>query len=121
MKTYEIYRYIESNNKLGFTTDHFGNDWLGESEEDAIHRMLIDSGEDPESERYQELMESLIAEEYIKGEYYLAPPNDPKDRYAAGYDGNNFESYAQAFSAIDGLRGNGKEFDIDWIIVEVKA
>jgi hypothetical protein len=64
MKTFEIYRMIESNNQIGFAIDSFGTGWLGESEEDAIHRMLIDSGEDPESERYQELMDSLIAQEH---------------------------------------------------------
>lgn len=52
--------------------------------------------------------------------YYIAPERDRSDRYAAGYDGNRFESQEEAIEAIESLRAMGGEWDIEWVIVEMR-
>lgn len=52
------------------------------------------------------------------GRFALAPASAPTDLYAAGYDGNRFDSRAEAEQAIPNLRACGAEFDVDWIVVE---
>lgn len=49
--------------------------------------------------------------------YHLAPASDPQDIYAAGYDGNKFESVEDALSAIPGLRAVDEDYDHEWVVV----
>jgi hypothetical protein len=53
-----------------------------------------------------------------RGRYWIAPASDPKDRYAAGYDGNQFSSRKEAEAAIRSLRRLGGEFDVAWVVNE---
>ncbi len=55
------------------------------------------------------------------GKWFLAPAAAPRDPYAAGYDGNVFDSEAQALAAIDGLRACGPDFDHDWVASQYRS
>lgn len=48
--------------------------------------------------------------------FWIAPAGDPRDRYAAGYDGNHFRTRREAQRAIASLRSHGGEFDVPWVI-----
>lgn len=50
--------------------------------------------------------------------FWIAPAEDPRDRYAAGYDGNHFRTRREAQRAIASLRSHGGEFDAPWVINE---
>lgn len=50
------------------------------------------------------------------GKYFLAPEDAPGDAYAAGWDGNVFDSYSEAEAAIPGLRALGDEWDHAWVV-----
>jgi hypothetical protein len=51
----------------------------------------------------------------------LTPATGPRDFYAAGFDGNWFDTEAEALAAIPDLRACGPDFDHEWIAVEVPA
>ena len=50
--------------------------------------------------------------------FWIAPADKPRDRYAAGYDGNHFRTRREAQRAIASLRSHGGEFDVPWVINE---
>lgn len=51
--------------------------------------------------------------------WYLAPSTDRSDEYAAGYDGNQFASRAEAEAAIASLVACGDDFAATtWVAVE---
>jgi len=50
--------------------------------------------------------------------YRVAPESDPGDFYAAGYDGNEFFTRAEAERAIVALVSMRGEWDIAWVVVE---
>jgi len=50
--------------------------------------------------------------------YWIAPASDPRDRYAAGYDGNAFRTRREAERAIRDLRRLGGEWNVAWIVNE---
>lgn len=56
--------------------------------------------------------------EHSQLHWYLAPADNPLDRYAAGYDGNAFYSRAEAEAMIPELQESGPDFDIEWIAVD---
>ncbi len=45
-------------------------------------------------------------------------PTGTTDTYAAGRDGNNFDSREEAKAAIPSLRQCGPDMDIDWDVIE---
>lgn len=49
---------------------------------------------------------------------YRLVPAGTRDVYAAGYDGNKFESREEATAAIAGLRACGHEYDHEWDVIE---
>ena len=49
--------------------------------------------------------------------WYVVPKSDPSDKYAAGYDGNEFASEEEAKKAAKELE-KIPGFEIDWIVVE---
>lgn len=49
--------------------------------------------------------------------YALVPTDDTSDLYAAGIDGNRFDSRVEAEAAIPGLRECGPDFDHEWAVV----
>ena len=55
---------------------------------------------------------------HAPGTWYLAPATDRSDEWAAGYDGNEFASEAEAIAAIPGMRDCSPEQGaIDWVAV----
>lgn len=52
--------------------------------------------------------------------YRLTPASDPQDFWAAGYDGNDFDTREEANEAIPNLRACGADFDHDWLVVKVE-
>jgi hypothetical protein len=52
---------------------------------------------------------------------YKLVPAGTLDEYAAGYDGNRFETREEAQAEIKGLRACGPEFDHEWDVVEVQS
>lgn len=50
--------------------------------------------------------------------YWIAPAENPTDRYAAGYDDNSFASLEEAEGVIAGLRALGEEWDCEWVVHE---
>ena len=54
----------------------------------------------------------------LKGRFWIAPTADPRDRYAAGYEGNHFRTRLEAQRAIASLRALGGDFDVPWVINE---
>lgn len=48
--------------------------------------------------------------------YYLAPASDPTDEYAAGYEGNVFDSHTEAERAIPGLARVLDSEPSDWVV-----
>lgn len=53
-----------------------------------------------------------------KERFWIAPADNPRDRYAAGYDGNHFRTRREAQRTIASLRAHGGEFDVPWVINE---
>jgi hypothetical protein len=58
-------------------------------------------------------------EQNTEAYYYIAPASNLNDEYAAGYDGNRFDSLEEARATIPALRASGPEFDIEWSIVRI--
>jgi len=53
-----------------------------------------------------------------KGRFWIAAASDPRDRYAAGYDGNSFATAREARAAIKSLQRLGGEWDVPWVVNE---
>lgn len=49
---------------------------------------------------------------------YRIVPAGTRNVYAAGYDGNRFDTIEETEAAIDSLRALGGDFDIDWDWIE---
>jgi hypothetical protein len=58
---------------------------------------------------------TMATETTRTGKWYLAPATAPTDPYAAGYDGNVFDTESEALAAVDGLRELGDEWDHEWV------
>lgn len=52
---------------------------------------------------------------------YRIVPAGTRNVYAAGYDGNRFNTIEETEAAIDSLRALGGEWDIDWDWIEAEA
>lgn len=50
--------------------------------------------------------------------YYIAPVSNPEDAYAAGYDGNQFDSEQEALDAIPELAETLGTNEDDWTVSE---
>lgn len=61
-------------------------------------------------------MSTTTLTENRAGLYFLYPTGTDFDCYAAGYEGNVFESKEAAVNAIPGLRACGPEFDHEWSV-----
>lgn len=53
-----------------------------------------------------------------QGRFWISPAADPRDRYAAGYEENHFQTRREAQRAIASLRKLGGDFDVSWVINE---
>lgn len=51
-----------------------------------------------------------------RSRFWIAPASDPRDRYAAGYNGNRFATKGEAQQAIESLRRLGGEWDVAWVV-----
>ncbi len=51
--------------------------------------------------------------------YFIAPADDPRDQYAAGYDGNLFGDQAEAERIAESLSSDlGPDYDVPWVVTE---
>jgi hypothetical protein len=58
---------------------------------------------------------------HASGTFYIAPAGDPRNEYAAGYDGNVFATRAEAEKATVRIRECGEDFArCEWT-VEVRS